>query len=107
MKIHTILNISLGLYICLVILLDVKKTGIYTRFKLHRIRNNLLVEEGFFILTTLAFVQLEFINFIYLLVAIVLACTWTISDFFVRHKDTITIWIDYCGNDRKNNSMIY
>ncbi|KPJ71735.1 hypothetical protein AMJ52_08350 [candidate division TA06 bacterium DG_78] len=89
MNIDSFLNILLTLYSCFLILALVKRTCIYSRLNLRRIRNLLFLLEGFFILAVLAVVKLHYIGLGSILFAVIFGSAVAIGDFVVKLKKNL------------------
>lgn len=104
MKIDHLLDILLILYICFSTLALVKPIGIYNLLDLRRLRNFLILTEGFFILATLTIVKLEYMRSEYILFAIILGSATAMGGFVDKLKknlkDDVYVpqWIDRLNN---------
>lgn len=82
-------EILLIIYIAFLTIALIKPVGLYNLLGLRKLRNSLLLYEGFFILAVLAFVKLEFLNVIYVPFVILLACIWATGDSALNLKKNL------------------
>jgi len=89
MKIDSFLNILIILYICFSALALIKPIGIYNLLNLRRLRNLLILTEGFFILAALSIVKLEYMGLGYILFAVILGSATAMGDFVDKLKKNL------------------